>query len=129
MERGKAEGAVAGTRHSCGAFKLLSELCRYQSSHSRVVEQPVRLATDLEIVEQHGKLACDGDDCPSLSSLASPLSQLQSPSAQIGVLSEWAQDVLCPLYQHHAQIGISLPGDIQLRFALPEFPLPGCSPT
>src|SRR4051795_6413611 len=56
------------------------------------------------------------------------LSQLQSPSAQIGVLSEWTQDVLCPLYQHHAQIGISLPGDMQLRFALPGVPSPRLQP-
>jgi hypothetical protein len=56
------------------------------------------------MMEQHGKLACNGDDRASLSSLTSTLSQLQSPAAQIGVFSEWAQDVLCPLYQHHAQI-------------------------
>ena len=44
---------------------------------------------------------------------------------QIGVLTEWAQDVLYPSYQHHAQIGVSLPGDMQLRFALSGVPSAG----
>jgi hypothetical protein len=119
---GKAKGQSPELDIRVVHSSLSSQLCRYQSSLSRVVERLVRFATDPEMMEQHGKLACDGDDCPSLSSLASPLSQLQSPLAQIGVLSEWAQDVLCPLYQHHTQIGISLPGDMLLRFALPGVP-------
>jgi hypothetical protein len=44
-----------------------SELCRCQSSLSRIVERLVLLATDPEMMEQHGKLACDGDDCPFMS--------------------------------------------------------------
>ena len=43
-------------------------------------------------------------------------------SAQIGVLTKWAQDVLCPLYQHHAQIRVTLPCNMQLRFTLPGVP-------
>ena len=62
-----------------------------------VVQRLLLLATDPEMMEQHSKLACHGDDRPSLSSLAPTFSPLQSPSAQIGVLPEWAQDVLCPL--------------------------------
>jgi len=31
-------------------------------------------------------------------------------------------DVLCPLFQHHAQIGVALSGDVQLRFTLPGVP-------
>jgi hypothetical protein len=121
MERGQGQGrsrrdSTFRVVHS----SFLSELCRCRSS--RVVQRLVCLATDPEMMEQHGKLACDGDDGPSLSSLASTLSQLQSPSAQIGVLTKWAQDVLCPLYQHHAQIGVTLSGDMQLRFTLPGVP-------
>ena len=81
---------------------FLSELCSYWSPLSRIVKWLILVATNPEMMKQHGKFACDGDDRPSLSSLASTLGQLQSPSAQIGVLPEWAQDVLCPLYQHHA---------------------------
>ena len=80
------------------------------------------LATDPEMMKQDRQLACDSDDRASLSSLASTLGQLQSPSAQIGVFAEWTHDVLCPLYQHHAQIGVSLSGDMQLRFTLPGVP-------
>src|SRR6202007_3094709 len=86
---------------------------------SGIVKRLILLATYPEMMKQHGKLACNGDDRPSLSSLASMFSQLQSPSAQIGVLSERTQDVLCSLYQHHAQIRISLPGDMHLWLALP----------
>jgi hypothetical protein len=40
------------------------------------VERLVLLATDPEMMEQHGKLACDGDDRAFFSSLASMLCQL-----------------------------------------------------
>jgi len=120
---GKAKGAVAGTRHlGVVHSSFLSDLCGYWSALSRVVKRLILLATDPEMMKQYGKLAGDGDDRTSLSSLTSTLSQPQSPSAQIGVLSEWAQDVLCSLYQHHAQIGISLSGDMQLRLALTGVP-------
>src|SRR3974390_103524 len=100
---GKGKGAVAETRHSRVVdSSSLSELCRYRSTLSRVVERFICLTTYPEMMEQYGELACDGDNRPSLSSLASTLGQLQSPSAQIGILSEWTKDVLCPLYQHHA---------------------------
>lgn len=49
---------------------------------------------------------------------ASTFRQLQSPSPEIGVLSERTQDVLRPLYQNHAQIGVSLPRNVQLWLAL-----------
>jgi hypothetical protein len=85
---GSVDGAGARPRAqspeldiSCSAFKLLSELCRYQFPLSRVVERLVLLATDPEMMEQRGKLACDGYDRSSLSSFTSTLSQLQSPSA------------------------------------------------
>ena len=60
---------------SVGVSKPFSELCR-QFSLSRVVKWFVRLATDPEMMKQHGKLACDGDDRPSLSSLPTTLSEL-----------------------------------------------------
>jgi hypothetical protein len=75
---GKAKGAVAGTRHF-GVVRpsFLSELlCRCLSPLARVIERLIRLATDPEMMEQHGKLACNGDDRPSFSSLTSTLSQL-----------------------------------------------------
>ena len=43
----------------------------------------------------------DGDDRSFLSAFASMFGQFQPPSAQIGVLSEGPQDVLCPLHQYH----------------------------
>ena len=48
-------------------------LCGYRSPPSCVVKRLILLASDPEMMKQHGKLACDGDDRPSLSSLASTL--------------------------------------------------------
>ena len=107
----------------------MSELCCQQSLLSRVVERFILLAAYPEMMQQHSQLASDGDDRSLLASFTSTLSQLQPPSAQIGVLAKWPQDVLCPLHQHHAQIGVSLPGDMQLRLALPGVSSPGLHPT
>jgi hypothetical protein len=73
-------------------------------------------------MQQNCQLAGDGDDRSFLSVSASMFGELQSPPPQVGVLSEGPQDVLCPLNQHHPQIGISLPGDMQLRLALSGVP-------
>jgi hypothetical protein len=73
-------------------------------------------------MQQNCQLAGDGDDRSFLSAFASMFGELQSPPPQVGVLSEGPQDVLCPLNQHHPQIGISLPGDMQLRLALSGVP-------
>src|SRR5271154_5048237 len=70
------------------------------------------------MMQQNCQLARNGDDRSFLSAFASMFGQLQSPPSEIGVLSEGPQDVLCSLHQHHPQIGISLPGDMQLRLAL-----------
>jgi hypothetical protein len=77
MERGQGQGRSRrnSTFHVVHS-SLLSELCRYRSPLARVVERLVLLATDPEMMQQHGKLACDGDDGSFLSSLASTLSQL-----------------------------------------------------
>ena len=113
MEWGQGQGrSRRNSTFGCGAFKLLGELCRYRSPLSRIVKRLILLATDPEMMKQHCQLACDGDNRPSLSSLASALRKFQSPSAQIGVLSEGTQDVLRSLHQNHAQIGITLPGDM-----------------
>ena len=123
MERGQGQGR--SRRNSTfwrGAFKLLSELCRYQFSLSRIVERFVLLAVDPEMMQQNCQLASHCDDRAFLSPFASTFSQLQSPSPEIGVFSERPQNVLCPLHQHHAQIGVSLPGDMQLRLALSGVP-------
>src|ERR1700730_7157953 len=86
------------------------------------MERLVFLAADPEMMQQNCQLAGNGADRSFLSAFASMFGQLQSPSPQIGVLSERPQDVLCSLHQHHPQIGVSLPGDMQLRLALSGVP-------
>lgn len=99
---GRGQGQGRSRRNSTFpvvSSSFSSDLCRYESSLSRVVQRLVFFVTDPEMMEQYGKFARDGDDRPPLSSLATTLGQLQSPSAQIGVFADGTDGVLCLLYQ------------------------------
>src|SRR5690242_13173801 len=73
-------------------------------------------------MQQHRQLSRRGDDGSLLSTLSSPFRQLQSPASEIAIHTERSQNVLCPLYQQRAQIGIAFLTDVQLRFALAGVP-------
>ncbi len=103
-------------------IQAFPELCRCQSSLPRVAERFVLFTADPEMMEQNCQLASHRDDRAFLSAFASAFGQFQSPTPEIGVFSERPQDVLCPLYQHHGQIGVPLPSDMPLRLALPGVP-------
>src|SRR5450631_178996 len=75
-------------------------------------------------MEQNGQLTCDCNSCPLLSTLASVLSQLHSPPAQVAVDSPWPQDVMSGLHQQCSQVRIALFADAHLRLTLPRVPPP-----
>jgi hypothetical protein len=104
-------------------------LCRCQSALLRVVQRFVLLTANPEMVEQDRQLPRHCNDRAFLGVFASALRQLQSPSPEIGVLSKRTQDVLRPLNQDHAQVGVSLPRECICGSLCPEFLLPGCNPT
>src|SRR5580704_1871045 len=69
-------------------------------------------------MQQDGQLTRDCDHCAFLPALASVLSQLHAPSAQVAVDSPWAENVVCRLHQQGSQIRIALFADMHLRLAL-----------
>ena len=123
VERGQGQGRSRRNSTFGVVHTSLLELSRCQSPLARIMERFVLLAADPEMMQQDRQLAGHRDNRSFLSAFSSTFSQLQSPPPQIGVLSKRPQDVLCPLHQHHAQIGVSLPGDMQLRFALSGVPV------
>src|SRR6266566_7393934 len=69
-------------------------------------------------MQQHRQLSGRGNDGSLLPALPTTLGQLQPPASQITVHTKRSQNVLCPLHQQRAQIGIAFLADVHLRLAL-----------
>src|ERR1700756_5181747 len=70
-------------------------------------------------MEQNSQLPRNRDNCPLLPTLASVLSQLHSPPAQVAVDSPWSEYVVSSLHQQCSQVRIALFADMHLRLTLP----------
>src|ERR1700755_1914346 len=75
-------------------------------------------------MEQDSQLPRNRDNCPLLPTLASVLSQLHSPPAQVAVDSPWPEYMVSSLHQQCSEVRIALFTDMHLRLTLPRVPSP-----
>jgi hypothetical protein len=119
---GRAINAVTGTRRF-GLWTLvfpLSEACltRCRQGHAAaVVQWFVDFCTHPKVMQQHRELFFRDNDGSLLAAFPT-LGQLQPPGSQITVHPKRPQNVLRPLQQQRAQIGIAFLADVYLRLAL-----------
>src|SRR5215467_6723308 len=96
--------------------------CRCNCNSMAVVQGLVHFSAHPQVMQQHRQLSGCGHEGSLLAVPATALRQLQAPAPEIAVDPEGSQDVLCPLHQQRAQIGIAFLADMQLRIALSRFP-------
>ena len=71
------------------------------------MQRLVDLSAHPEVMQEDGQLSRGRNDGSLLPTLSAALGQLQSPTPEIAVDTEWPQDVLCSLHQPRAQIRIT----------------------
>ena len=99
---------------------------RYGTHHSRLVAQWfVDLIAYPQLVKRDGQLSSYSNDRSFLGIVSSSLSQLQSPSPQIIVLSKQPQNVAYPLHHQGSQVAISPLLMFSYDWLCPEFLRPG----
>src|ERR1700726_4731104 len=99
-----------------------NSLCHCPHRFLAIAQWFVHLSAHPQPMQQYRQLSSHGHYSSLLGIFSSSLRKLPSPSPQITVFSERAQNVVRSLHHHRAQIPVSFFADALLWFALPGVP-------
>jgi hypothetical protein len=120
---GQALDAVTATRRVGFCFSFPKEDFALRCGHHHtllvIVQWLVHFSAHPQVMQQHRQLSGRGNDGSFLPASSATLGQPQAPTPQIAVGTERSQNMLRPLHQQRAQIGVAFLADVQLRLTLP----------